>query len=71
MARSSTCANVIVPQRSSMMYQASMTAGSDAESRPSLFGIRPPLFLLYQSIVASLGAVPSALIEWTFFSRAS
>ena len=56
-ARPNTWANDIVPQRSSMMYHASITPGSDAESRPSLFGIRPPLFLLYQSMVASFGAL--------------
>src|SRR5262245_5859046 len=67
-ACSSTWAKLIVPQRSSRMYHASITPGSDAQSSPSLLGILPPLFLLYQSIVASFGAVPSALIEYTCFS---
>src|SRR5262249_15235066 len=69
-ACSSTWAKVIVPQRSSRTYHASITPGSDAQSSPSLLGILPPLFLLYQSIVASFGAVPSALIEYTRFSPA-
>src|SRR5215510_3056863 len=70
MACSSTWAKVMVPQRSSRTYHASITPGSDAHKRPSLLGILPPLFLLYHSIVASLGAVPSALIAYTFFSPA-
>ena len=48
------------------MYQASTTPGTVAESRPSLSGSLPPLFLLYHSIVASFGAGPSALIDYTF-----
>ena len=45
--------------------------GSEAESSVSLAGILPPAFFLYQSMVASLGAVPSALIEITCLERAS
>jgi len=53
------------------MYQASTTPGTVAESRESSTGILPPLWVLYQSMVASLGAVPSAFKENTFLALAS
>ena len=59
----STCAKVIVPQRSSSVYQASTTPGTVPESSVSSTGILPCWFCLYHSMVASLGAVPSALSE--------
>ena len=62
-ARRSTCSNDIVPQRSSRMYQASTTPGVDAASSPSLRGSSALLCSSYHSIVASFGAIPSALIE--------
>ncbi len=71
MAGASTCANVIVPQRSSSVYQASTTPGTVPASSPSLSGSSPLLCSLYHSIVASFGAVPSALSEMTLLARAS
>ena len=71
MADWSTCSKLIVPQRSSIKYQASTTPGKPPESNPSLSGIFPPLFFSYHSMVASLGARGSALTEYTFFSRAT
>ena len=71
MAGWSTCSKLIVPQRSSRMYHASTTPGSPPDSSPSLFGILLSLFFSYHSMVASLGARGSALMESTFFSRAS
>src|SRR5438034_3869126 len=67
----STCANVIVPQRSSSVYQASTTPGTVPESSVSLCGSFPPRFFWYHSIVASRGAVPSALMDTTAFALAS
>lgn len=63
MARSSTCANDIVPHRSSITYHASITPGRDAERRPSLLGIFPPFVLQIPLDRGDPGAVPSALIE--------
>ena len=70
-AGASTCSNVIVPQRSSSTYQASTTPGVVADRSVSLTGISPFIFSRYQSMVASLGAVPAALIEKACFARAS
>jgi hypothetical protein len=67
----STCANDIVPQRSSSRYHASTTPGTVPESSESLSGSLPSRFFLYHSIVASFGAVPSALIDTTVFAFAS
>ena len=63
MARRNVCSKVIVPQRSRRMYQASTTPGVDAASSPSLRGSSPLLCSSYHSMVASAGAIPSALIE--------
>ena len=71
MARRSVCSNVIVPQRSRRRYQASTTPGVDAASSPSLRGSSPSLCSSYHSMVASSGAIPSALIEKTCFASAS
>ena len=70
MAGCSTCSKLIVPHRSSRMYQASTTPGSPPESNPSLIGSLPPLFFSYHSMVASLGARGSAFTEKTLPSRA-
>src|SRR5438132_14271457 len=64
MACSRTFSKLIVPQRSSRMYQASTVPGIDPERRPSLVGILPPLFLLYHSVVASFGAGVLALLGY-------
>ena len=58
-ASESTWAKVIVPQRSSRMYQASTQPGTVPESNESFTGSWPPLCSLYHSIVARRGAVPS------------
>jgi hypothetical protein len=71
MAGCSTCANVIVPHRSSSVYQASTTPGTVPESSVSLSGSFPPRFFWYHSMVASFGAVPSALMDTTVFVLAS
>ena len=60
-----------MPQRSSSVYHASTTPGTVPESKLSLTGSLPPLCSLYQSMVASFGAVPSALIETTVLAFAS
>ena len=67
----STCAKFIVPQRSSSMYHASTTPGTVPERSVSLCGSLPSRFFWYHSIVASFGAVPSALIETTVLAFAS
>ncbi len=71
MAGWSTCSKLIVPQLSSRMYHASTTPGSPPDNSPSLTGILLPLLFSYQSMVASFGARGSALMESTFFARAS
>jgi hypothetical protein len=71
MAGAKTSAKLLVPQRDSRIYQASITPGTVPARRPSSTGSFPPLCVLYQSIVANLGAVPSASTEYTFFDRAS
>src|SRR5438128_12463684 len=64
MACSRTFSKLIVPQRSSRRYQASTVPGIDPERRPALVGLLPRLFLLYHSIVASLGAGALALVDY-------
>ena len=60
------------PVRVDLQYVAQdRTPGTVPESSVSLCGSLPPLFFLYHSIVASRGAVPSALSDTTFFARAS
>ena len=71
MAGASNSAKLLVPQRESRMYQASTTPGTVPASSESSTGILPPWLALYHSMVASFGAVPSALSESTFFCLAS
>src|SRR5438128_11940184 len=59
-ASESTCAEFIVPQRSSRMNQASMQPRTVPESNESFTRSLPPLCSLYHSMVASFGAVPCA-----------
>jgi hypothetical protein len=60
-----------VPQWSSSRNHPSTTPGTVPERRVSFTGRVPLWCSLYHSIVASFGAVPSALIETTFFAFAS
>jgi hypothetical protein len=53
-----TCANDIVPQRSSSRYHASTTPGTVPDSSVSLCGSLPSRFFLYQSMVASFWRSP-------------
>src|SRR5262249_39105589 len=62
---------VFVPHFDRRMYQASTTPGTVEESRVSLIGILPSWFFLYQSMVASFGAVPSAFSDHTVLDFAS
>src|SRR5216683_7210982 len=70
-AGASSSPNDLVPQRDSRTYQASTTPGTVPANNESLEGSRPDWLVLYHSIVASFGAVPSAFTENTFFCLAS